>query len=46
MKSDPHGGGDHRLVKDWLQAVAQKDASLLSSSIEALVRKKAGLTGP
>lgn len=34
MKSDPHGGGDHRLVKDWLQAVAQKDASLLSSSIE------------
>lgn len=37
MKSDPHGGGDHRLVKDWLQAVAQKDASLLSSSIEVSI---------
>jgi predicted dehydrogenase len=34
MKSDPHGGGDHRLMKDWVQAVAQQDKSLLSSSIE------------
>lgn len=37
MKTDAHGGGDHRLIKDWLQAVAQKDASLLSSTIEVSV---------
>ncbi|MDP4284981.1 MAG: Gfo/Idh/MocA family oxidoreductase [Bacteroidota bacterium] len=37
MKSDPHGGGDHRLVKDWVQAVAQQDKSLLSSSIEVSI---------
>lgn len=34
MKTDAHGGGDHRLMKDWVQAVAQQDKSLLSSSIE------------
>lgn len=37
MKTDAHGGGDHRLVKDWLQAVAQKDKSLLSSTIEVSI---------
>ncbi len=37
MKTDSHGGGDHRLVKDWVQAVAQQDKSLLSSSIEVSV---------
>lgn len=37
MKTDAHGGGDHRLVKDWLQAVAQQDKTLLSSSIEVSV---------
>jgi predicted dehydrogenase len=37
MKTDSHGGGDHRLIKDWLQAVAQQDKSLLSSSIEQSV---------
>jgi len=37
MKTDTHGGGDHRLVKDWVQAVAQQDKSLLSSSIEVSV---------
>lgn len=37
LKTDPHGGGDHRLVKDWLQAVYQQDTSLLSSSIEVSV---------
>lgn len=37
MKSDPHGGGDHRLVKDWVQAVAHHDKSLLSSSIEVSI---------
>lgn len=37
MKTDAHGGGDHRLVKDWVQAVAQKDQSLLSSSIDVSI---------
>ena len=34
---DSHGGGDWRLVTDWLKAVATRDASLLSSTIEASV---------
>jgi len=37
MKTDAHGGGDHRLMKDWVQAVAQQDKSLLSSSIEVSI---------
>lgn len=37
MKTDSHGGGDHRLIKDWLQAVAQQDKTLLSSTIEVSV---------
>lgn len=37
LKTNPHGGGDHRLVKDWLQAVYQQDKNLLSSSIEVSV---------
>lgn len=37
MKTDAHGGGDHRLVRDWIQAVAQQDKSLLSSTIEVSV---------
>jgi predicted dehydrogenase len=37
LKTDPHGGGDHRLVQDWLQAVAQQNKDLLSSSIEVSV---------
>ena len=37
MKTDAHGGGDHRLVKDWIQAVAQNDKSLLSSSIDVSI---------
>lgn len=34
MSTDGHGGGDWKLVADWVQAVSQKDASLLSSAIE------------
>jgi hypothetical protein len=34
MKTDAHGGGDQELVKDWVQAVAQQDKTLLSSAIE------------
>lgn len=30
-----HGGGDWGLVTDWLQAVDQQDASLLSSTLQA-----------
>lgn len=34
MKSDAHGGGDHPMVRDWVQAVGQQRPELLSSSIE------------
>lgn len=37
MKTDSHGGGDHPMVKDWVQAVGQQDPSLLSSSIDISV---------
>jgi hypothetical protein len=37
LKTDAHGGGDHRLVRDWVQAVYQQDKSLLSSSIDVSV---------
>ncbi len=32
-----HGGGDERLMKNWVQAVAQQDASLLTSTIDASI---------
>ncbi|MEI9806697.1 MAG: Gfo/Idh/MocA family oxidoreductase [Bacteroidota bacterium] len=37
MKTDAHGGGDHPMVKDWLQAVGQQNSALLSSSIDVSV---------
>lgn len=37
MKTDAHGGGDEYLMKDWVQAVAQQDKTLLSSSIEVSI---------
>jgi predicted dehydrogenase len=37
QSTDGHGGGDWRLVADWLQAVAQQNPSLLSSTIEASI---------
>lgn len=37
QSSDGHGGGDWRLVADWIQAVAQQDTSLLSSTIDASI---------
>ncbi len=37
QESDAHGGGDWRLVADWVQAVAKQDASLLSSTIDASI---------
>lgn len=33
-KNSGHGGGDHVMVKDFVQAVAQQDASILTSSLE------------
>jgi hypothetical protein len=33
-ESDGHGGGDWRLVSDWIQAIDQQDASLLVSTIQ------------
>lgn len=29
-----HGGGDRRLVRDWIQAIVQQDSSLLTSTID------------
>ena len=37
MKTDSHGGGDHPMVKDWIQAVGQQNPALLSSSIDVSV---------
>ncbi len=37
QESDAHGGGDWRLVADWVQAVSKQDASLLSSTIDASI---------
>lgn len=36
-KNHGHGGGDFGLMKDWVQAVAQHDASLLTSTIDASI---------
>ena len=36
-KTDNHGGGDWRLVADWVKAVAENNPSLLTSTIDASV---------
>lgn len=33
-ESDGHGGGDWRLVNDWLLAISKKDPSVLTSTID------------
>jgi len=35
--TDGHGGGDWRLVADWIQAVDQQNPSLLTSTIDASI---------
>lgn len=35
--TDGHGGGDWRLVADWIQAVSQHNPALLTSTIEASI---------
>jgi predicted dehydrogenase len=37
MKTDAHGGGDHPMVRDWVQAVGQQNPALLSSTIDVSV---------
>ncbi|MBX3253555.1 MAG: Gfo/Idh/MocA family oxidoreductase [Chitinophagaceae bacterium] len=37
LKTDFHGGGDHRLVQDWVQAVGHQNAGILSSTIDVSV---------
>lgn len=37
LKTDSHGGGDHRLMKDWVQAVGHQDPSMLSSGLDVSV---------
>jgi len=34
---DGHGGGDWRLVHDWIQAVSQQNPALLTSTIDASI---------
>lgn len=34
QESDGHGGGDWRLVNDWLLAISMKDPALLTSTID------------
>ncbi|MBN8878490.1 MAG: Gfo/Idh/MocA family oxidoreductase [Sphingobacteriales bacterium] len=36
-KNEGHGGGDWRLVADWIQAVAQQNPNLLTSTIDASI---------
>lgn len=36
-KNEGHGGGDWRLVADWVQAVSQHDPTLLTSTIDASI---------
>jgi hypothetical protein len=35
--ADGHGGGDWRLMANWVEAVSKQDASLLSSELDASV---------
>lgn len=37
QNSDGHGGGDWRLVADWIQAIDQQNPSLLTSTIDASI---------
>lgn len=37
QSTDTHGGGDWRLVADWIQAVSQHNPSLLTSTIDASI---------
>lgn len=37
QETDGHGGGDWRLVADWIQAVDQQNPALLTSTIDASI---------
>ncbi len=37
QESDGHGGGDWRLVTNWINAVSQKNPALLTSTIDASI---------
>ena len=37
LKTDYHGGGDHRLMQDWVQAVGHQNPQILSSTIDVSV---------
>jgi len=37
VSASGHGGGDHGLVFDWVRAVASRDSTLLSSSIDVSI---------
>ena len=37
QQTDGHGGGDWNLVSDWIQAIANQDQSLLTSTIAASI---------
>lgn len=37
QETDGHGGGDWRLVSDWINAISKRDPSLLTSTIDASI---------
>lgn len=37
QETDGHGGGDWKLVADWINAISKKDPSLLTSTIDASI---------
>jgi Oxidoreductase family, NAD-binding Rossmann fold/Oxidoreductase family, C-terminal alpha/beta domain len=37
QESDGHGGGDWRLVSDWINAISQRNPALLTSTIDASI---------
>ena len=37
QESDSHGGGDWRLVTDWIHAVSENNPNLLTSTIDASI---------
>ncbi len=37
MTTDHHGGGDWRLMENWVQAVGRRDATLLTSTIDVSI---------
>jgi hypothetical protein len=37
QQTDGHGGGDWRLITDWLHAISERNPTLLTSTIDASI---------